>query len=149
MRNNWRSILTWQRGNFPVYAVYVLCFLCLVWSAESWVPMRSLHLVALFFTAAFWGQLARNLQQWSPQQIYCDLPFFPEHVHNLFLRLTRAWFSTQAKWHQTPQIPAGTRAIQVTLSFHEQPRVVQRGNAGAASQHIKATGAVYQTWFVR
>ena len=44
--------------------------------------------------------------------------------------------------------PAGTRAIQVTLSFHEQPRVVQRGNAGDASQHIKATRALYQTCFI-
>lgn len=129
MRNNWRSILfdVAKRQLFRLCLVSSISGLVrgVLSSDEIFACCILLHPVALFFLYALWGQLARNLQQWSPQQIYCDQQhkftciFFPENVHNLFSRLTSAWFSTQTKWHYTPQAPEPSKWLFPSMNNQE------------------------------
>ena len=98
MRNNWRSILfdVAKRQLFRLCLVSSISGLVrgVLSSDEIFACCILLHPVAscciLFFLYALWGQFARNLQQWSPQQIYCD----QQHKFTciFFLRMSTIYF---------------------------------------------------------
>ena len=132
MRNNWRSILFdvakrqlfrlclvssisgLVRGVLSSDEIFACCIL--LHPVASCCPVLSVCFVRSVRTKSATVVTSANLL-WPTAQVY--LHFFPENVHNLFSRLTSAWFSTQTKWHYTPQAPEPSKWLFPSMNNQE------------------------------